>query len=177
MASFNEWLNRRDEAFHQDRFDRAMDKMAGKELFDKYAQLENVAKQLEDVVGQVTRLKGGTQEAEELMKDVYNAANRSDLTDKDALSKTVEELSNIVKYIQTAQKGMPNRDVGTYVNGIQKHIQIMRSRLDRAKHELMKNYDRGHGADITGAPANFLRAAEFKRSGFFSPEKYGHDPV
>lgn len=171
MANFNEWLSRRDEAFHQDRFNRAMDKMRATDLVKGYEEIKFALKNLEDMIGQVTRLQG-PKDADKV-NGALHAAATADLTDKGEIAKAVQDLIKITSFIREAPKGMPNRELTNVVANLQNKIDGIRSRLSKAKFELGDEYQDRHGSyGDSSALSDFYRATEFKRSGNFGPSKY-----
>ena len=185
MASFNEWLHRRDEAFHQNRFNRAMDKMAGKQAFDAMANVEMVVRDLINMAGQITRIQD---------ENIADAANNTlasiysmEFTDPTQLEKALSLLSDIKDQVMKAPKGMPRREAGGLVTNIQKRLDNIKNKIEQTKLGMAGNYGakhhkdffsafRGETDDRAAAARDFMRSANFKRSGKFGPERYEKDP-
>jgi hypothetical protein len=134
--------------------------------------MKRVLQELENMLGQVTRLQGGSRDADKVVGAIHAAAT-ADLTDKGEIGKAIQNLINIKNYIKDAPKGMPNRELSNAVKNLQDRIDGVRNRLAKAKWELADEYQGRHGNDDdSSAMSDFYRAIEFKRSGNFGPDKY-----
>jgi hypothetical protein len=179
MASFNEWLNRRDEAFHQDRFDKAMEKMAARDMFSKMDEMDVVIRDLGNALGQLTRVKDPN--LSNVIKDTLEGIARSRFTDVDVVSLAVEEMGKVLAQIRGAEKGMPNPAASRSMTELQNVLNIISSNARNAKKHSEGKYVGRHGStygnrntssgeDNVKAGKDFRKAATFKRSGKFSPD-------
>ena len=183
MANFNEWLTRRDEAFIQSRFDLAMDKMAGRELYEKMDELDGVVKELGNMVGQLTRVKDPSL-VKKITSTLSTLAKTADdgFDHPDQVSLGTAELKDAIEALKSAEKGMPNPASGKDVGNVQNLVDRVLRGLKGARSVAAHNYagkhftkaryarpDEPEQEDMRRARDDFSRAAEFKRNPKFSP--------
>lgn len=180
MANFHEWLGRRDEAFIQGRFDRAMDKMAGRELYEKMDELDGLVKELGNMVGQFTRVKDPSV-VKKMLSTLRDIASGG-FDHPDQVSFGTTELKDAIEALKSAEKGMPNPASSDDVADIQKFVDLVRVRLIGARKNAAHRYADKHWKaapyskpnepeqeDMRRARDDFSRTAGFKRNPKFSP--------
>ena len=181
MASFNEWLHRRDEVFHQDRFDKAMGREAGRILFNRIDLIKSVIDKLGRAVGQLTRIKDrDIANKLELVLDKFVPMRPDALGKEENMKDLYMALSDAESKMKTAEKGMPDPTMSSQVAKIMKLLEKMGSRLAETGGKAIFDHPMRFGGtsdEINTERNKFLRHAKFKRSGAFSPENLPRLPA
>jgi hypothetical protein len=155
-----------------------MDKMAGRDLFEKMDEMDAVIKDIGNMLGQLTRVKdpGLVNNIAKTLRGILNGG----LDKAETLSYGVEELKNVVTTLRAAEKGMPNPAAGRDVAEIQRLLDVISEKGKAAKKDASVNYGDRHGMsygssktseqeDAHNARKDFRKATMFKRNPMFSP--------